>query len=74
MELSKPFDYVPQDLLIAKLAAYDVSEEALIYLSHPSNREQCFRINYIYTEFKNIIKDACHDLSIFFTWGHYIEV
>ena len=55
IELSKPFDYVPHDPLIAKFAAYDLSEEALIYLSHPSNREQCFRINYIYSEFKNII-------------------
>ena len=55
-DLFKAFDCIPQDLLIAKLAAYDLSEEALMYiLSYLSNRKQCVRINDTYSEFENII-------------------
>ena len=44
------------DLLIAKLTAYGLSEEALMYiLSHLENRKQCVRINDTYGEFENII-------------------
>ena len=46
IEFSKAFDCKPHDLLIAKLAACDFSEEALMYtLSYLSNRKQCVRIN-----------------------------
>ena len=55
-DLFKAFDSIPHDLLIAKLAAYDLSEEALMYiLSYLSNRKQCVRINDTYSEFENII-------------------
>ena len=55
-DLSKAFDCIPHDLLIAKLAAYGLSEEALMYiLSYLSNRKQCVRINDTYSEFENII-------------------
>ena len=54
--LSKAFDCISHDLSIAKLAAYGVSEEALMYiLSYLSNRIQCVRINNTYSEFENII-------------------
>ena len=54
--MSKAFDCIPHDLLIAKLAAYGLSEEALMYiLSYLSNRKQCVRINDTYSEFENII-------------------
>ena len=43
-------------LLITKLAAYGLSEEALMYiLSYLSNRKKCLRINDTYSEFENII-------------------
>ena len=54
--MSKAFDCIPHDLLIAKLAVYGLSEEALMYiLSYLSNRKQCVRINDTYSEFENII-------------------
>ena len=54
--MSKAFDCIPYDLLIPKLAAYGLSEEALMYiLSYLSNRKQCVRINDTYSEFENII-------------------
>ena len=60
-DLSKAFDCIPHDLLIAKLAAYGLSEEALMYiLSYLSNRKQCVRINDTYSEFENIISGVLH--------------
>ena len=60
-DLSKVFDCIPHDLLIAKLVAYGLSEseQALMYvLSYLSNRKQCVRINDIYSEFENILADV----------------
>ena len=55
-DLSKAFDCILYDLLIAKPAAYGLSEEALMYiLSYLSNRKQCVLINDTYSEFENII-------------------
>ena len=46
MDLSKAFDCVPHDLLLAKLAAYGVDENLLCYIySFLLNRKQCVRIN-----------------------------
>ena len=44
--LSKAFNCIPHDLLIVKLAAYDLSEETLMYiLSYLSSCKECVRIN-----------------------------
>ena len=54
-DLPEAFDCIPHDLLIAKLAAYCLSEEVLVYiLSYLSNCKQCVRINDAYSEFENI--------------------
>ena len=56
MDLSKAFDCVPHDLLIAKLAAYSVDENLLMYIySYLSNRKQCVRINNVHSRFQNVI-------------------
>ena len=46
----------PHNLLIAKLAAYSVDENLLMYLySYLSNRKQCVRINNVHSSFQNVI-------------------
>ena len=45
-DLSKAFDCIPHDLLIAKLEACGLGEKALSYIfSYLTNRNQCVRIN-----------------------------
>ena len=56
MDMSKAFDCVSQDLLIAKLEAYGINENLLDYLhSYLSNRKQCVRINNATSDFETII-------------------
>ena len=56
MDLSKAFDCVPHDLLLAKLAAYGANENFLCYVhSYLQNRKQCVRINNINSDFLNVI-------------------
>ena len=56
MDLSKAFDCVPHDLLIAKLEAYGINENLLAYLhSYLSNRKQCVRINNVTSDFEIVL-------------------
>ena len=56
MDLSKVFDFIPHDLLIAKLSAYGFDKTAPKYIySYLRKRQQCVRISYIYNGFKELI-------------------
>ena len=55
-DLSKAFDCIAHDLLIAKLVAYGFSDTALRYVySYLSNQKQCVRINNMYSNYQKII-------------------
>ena len=59
MDLSKAFDCVLRDSLLAKLAAYGVDKSFLCYIySYLLNRKQCVRINNINSDFLNVILDV----------------
>ncbi len=56
MDLSKAFDCIPHDLLIAKLSAYGFHEDALVYIySYLKRRKQSVRINNTYSTFQLVI-------------------
>ena len=56
MDLYKAFNCIQHDLIIAKLAAYDLDDTALkLIFSYINNRKQCVRINNTDSNFKNII-------------------
>ena len=55
MDLSKAFDCIPHDLIIAKLHAYGLDENALVLVySYLKKRSQSVRINNIYSPFQDI--------------------
>ena len=59
IDLSKAFDFIPHDILIAKLYPYGLSEEVLMHiLSYHSNRKHRIGFNDTYSKFENIITGA----------------
>ena len=56
MDLSKAFDCIPHDLIIAKLAAYGFKSETLrLIYSYLKDRKQCVKINNTYSDYNEII-------------------
>ena len=56
MDLSKAFDRIPHDLLIAKFSAYGLDKTALKYIySYLKKRQQCVKINNIYSGFEETV-------------------
>ena len=56
MDLSKGFNCIPRDLLIANLHAYGFCFEMLTFLnSYLRNHKQCVKINNICTDFLEIL-------------------
>ena len=53
---SKAFNCVPHDLLLAKLAAYGIDDNLILYIhSYLLNRKRCVCINNILSEFNKVI-------------------
>ena len=61
MDLSKAFDCILRDLIIAKLEAYGIGDTALeIIFFYLKNRKQCIGLSNIYSNFENIISGVPH--------------
>ena len=57
MDLSKAFDCMPHDLLIAKFKAYGVQDQSIkIIKSYLTDREQRVRIGNVHSSWKTTIK------------------
>ena len=55
MDLSKAFDCVPHDLLLAKLAAYGIDDNLILYIhSYLLKHKQCVCINNTLSEFNKV--------------------
>ena len=62
MDLSKAFDSIPHELIIAKLHAYGFDENALVLIhSYLKEQKQSVRINNVYSSFQHIVSGVPQD-------------
>ena len=60
-DLSKAFNCLPHDLLVAKIEAYDLDTKTLkLMLSYLSGRKQCVKIRNSFSLLKLILFDISH--------------
>ena len=65
MDLSKAFDCIPYDLLIAKLRAYGFDDNAVVLTySYLKGRKQCVQINNKYSSFQEVISGVPQGLVL----------
>ena len=56
IDLSKAFNFIPHDFVIAKLAAYGFDKNMICYIySYLKSRKQCVSVNNIKSTFEEII-------------------
>ena len=61
MDLSKAFNCIPHDVLIAKLYAYGFNKKALTFLySYLKRRKQSVKINYTKSFFQTLLSGVPH--------------
>ena len=68
-DLSKAFDSLNHELLIAKLNAYNFDDSVLkLLLNYFDNRKQCVKINNEFSSWRRKLNQECHrDLY----WDHF---
>ena len=65
MNLLKAFECVSHDLLLAKLAAYGIDDNLILYIhSYLLNRKHCVWINNIQREFNEVISGVPHGFIV----------
>ena len=71
MDLSKPYDCLPHDLMVAKLEAYDSAKENLQLINdYLSCRKQRTKIGSAYSDWANVI----HGISIFLLMTFFLSL
>ena len=65
MDLSKAYDWLPHDLLIAKFEAYGIDKSRLsLLLSYLSSRKQHTKVNSLYSDWYDIITGVPHGSTL----------
>ena len=70
MDLSKAFDCIPHDLLIAKLHAYGFNENSHVFIySYLKRRRQSVRKNNVYSNYQSVLSGVPQGsiLDLFFS-------